>query len=72
MKRIYIVSRCVKIKQTFNEFHFIGFFNGVRIKKIRVLNQQFEINEDYVLAIEDYYIEDNTLYGKCVKLKKLF
>ncbi len=69
---VYIVSRFLNTLKGQNSFHFMGYFNGMRIKKIVVCGGEFKKNEDYVLAIKDVYCEKNIMYGNLVKSKKLF
>ena len=71
-KMIYIVSRFEGRERDFNCFHFIGYFNGVRIKKIYVRNGYFMIDEEYILAIEKPVIREGVLFGELVKSKLLF
>lgn len=69
---VYIVSRFQSNLNGNNVFHFIGYFNGVRINKIVVDGGSFEKNEDYVLAINQVNCKNGILYGNLIKSKKLF
>ncbi len=69
---IYIVSRYLGHKDGVNRFHFIGYFDGVRISRVMVKGGEFEKGEDYVLAISEVQTQDTTLFGVLIKSKKLF
>ena len=71
-KTVYIVSRYINSNHHDNYFHFVGYFNGVRINKIVVRGGNFELGEDYVLALNKVKCKSSILYGKLVKSKKLF
>jgi hypothetical protein len=71
-KRIFVVSRFLKVTNNKNEFHFIGYFNGVRIKRIIVQGGEFDIGEDYVLALNNLRIKESILRGDLEKSKRLF
>ena len=69
---IYIVSRYLGEEKGKSKFHFIGYYNGLRITRVLVKGGLFEQKEDYVLAIKDIRCHKNTLYGSLIKQKKLF
>ncbi|MFT6630777.1 MAG: hypothetical protein ACJAS4_000719 [Bacteriovoracaceae bacterium] len=71
-KTVYIVSRYINSYHHDHYFHFVGYFNGVRINKIVVRGGNFELGEDYVLALNKVKCKSSILYGKLVKSKKLF
>lgn len=71
-KKIFVVSRYLGRRNQKNIFHFIGYFNGVRVRKILVDGGQFEHGEDYVLALNNIKCEDNVLVGQLAKSKRLF
>lgn len=71
-KTVYIVSRFLSAYQHDNYFHFVGYFNGVRINKIVVRGGEFEQGEDYVLALKQVKCKRTTLHGKLIRSKKLF
>lgn len=72
MKKIYIISTCLNIKKDYSEFHFKGFLKGEKIKKIRLDQTNFELDENYLIKIKKPVVKQQVLYGKCVKFKKLF
>lgn len=53
-------------------FHFIGYFQGKKIKKIMVKGGKFIKGEDYILALTNVSYDKNILYGDLIKCKKLF
>ena len=71
-KTVYIVSRFLNSYRNENYFHFVGYFNGVRINKIVVNGGNFLIGEDYVLALNKVKCKSSTLYGDLQKSKQLF
>lgn len=71
-KNIYVVSRCLKKRDDGYQFHFIGYFNGHRIKSIEVFGGQFELGEDYLLILDGVYHEGGQLYGDLIRSKKVF
>ena len=72
MKRVFIVSRFLKEKEQASVFHFVGYFQGKKIKKIIVRGGKFIKDEDYVLALTNISYKEDTLYGDLIKCKKLF
>ena len=72
MKRIYIVSRYIGVSNDLNRFHFIGYVDGVRIMKVLVRGGGFNLNCDYVLALENIRSHEGVLYGNLVKSKIIF
>lgn len=71
-KKIYVISRNIGKSGEYFLFHFIGYYNGVRITEIKVKGGEFELGEDYVLAIKQIICLDGILFGELVKSKKLF
>lgn len=71
-KSIYVVSRCLGESAGIFHFHFIGYFNGVRIKEIFVEGGGFSYGEDYILVLDSLYIKQSSLYGSLIKSKKVF
>lgn len=71
MQLVYIVSRFLQRKNEFNEFHFIGYYNGERINRIRVKEGEFVPEHDYVLALNCIEIKDLTLFGELIKYKAI-
>lgn len=72
-KNIYVVSRCVSEQQDFfNRFHFIGYFNGERVKEIYVHGGNFQLGEDYLLELDGVYCQGSALFGSLVKSKRIF
>ena len=69
---VYIVSRYLGESASEHKFHFIGYFNGLRIAQVRVKGGQFDVGEDYVLAVKNTKCQKNILYAELVKSKKLF
>ena len=70
---IYVLSRCIaKKKGHFYRFHFIGYFNGSRVKEIYVHGGEFEMGEDYLLVLDGVFCDESTLFGSLVKGKRIF
>ncbi len=72
MRRVFLVSRYEGLKNKYHQFHFIGFYNGHYIKKVYVNSGNFEKNQDYVLALDVVACNQNSIFAKLVKSKKLF
>lgn len=72
MKKVFIISLYEKKLNQGHLFHFKGFYLGQKIKQIIVQGGEFEFNSAYVLALEDVSVCDETLFGRCVKSKKVF
>lgn len=71
-KNIYIVSRCLGQHERETHFHFIGYFNGMRVKSISVSGGDFEVGEDYLLVLDGVYCIKEMMYGSLVKSKRVF
>lgn len=71
MEKIYVISECEVIKRKTCDFHFIGYYSGQRIKKIRVLGGDFIKGEEYLMALSIIEIRDGVLIGQHIKSKKL-
>ena len=72
MHRVYIVSLFEGCEGKMNKFHFIGFYQGIKIKKVFIEDGEFELNEAYIVALSPLEIRGSVLYGKFIKSKKLF
>ena len=68
---IFVLSQFKKHRNGFNCFHFIGFYNGEKIKGIRLKCGNFEADEAYLMALDNIVVKDNILYGKLLKSKKV-
>ncbi len=72
MQNVYVVSKYLRRKGFYHVFHFIGYFNGVKVKQVYVHGGHFEIGEEYAIALHDIQIEGETLRGKLLHQKKLY
>jgi len=72
MKKVFIISLYEGTEKNLHRFHFRGFYQGIKIRKILVRGGNFEKNQAYVLALCQMKIQGDVLYGECVKFKKLF
>lgn len=76
-KKVYIVSICLKKKaddqgESIHEFHFKGFYQGFRVKKLLISGGDFEPYEEYLLQARIIGFEGGTLRCKCLKWKAIF
>ena len=72
MKKVYIISTCIKKNQQFSIFHFKGFYRGQRITEVKVLSSHFELNKEYLIKLIDPYVREQILFGSVEKFKILF
>ena len=72
MQKIILISRFEGKKKGANLFHFIGYFNGIRVKKVKVIGGDFEKGEEYLIGLENCYTEESILIGHLAKYKKIF
>lgn len=72
MQKLYIISTCLGQKKKYFEFHFVGFYKGKKVKKVRVECGNFEKDKSYLIKLKKPVVEQQVLYAKCVKHKKLF
>lgn len=72
-KCVYVISRCMKVSGEKSIFHFIGYYNGVKIKRIETSSGiKFKTGEEYLLLIDNIEIKDEILFGSIVKSKRVF
>ena len=71
-KRVYILSKFLGTRGDYNIFHFNGCYRGEKIREIRVIDGNFQNNEEYLLAIEEIEISNRILIGKHLKSKMIF
>lgn len=74
---VILVTRCVSIIKCDHyycyEFHFKGFLKGEKVErvKLKLNSDEFEIKEDYLIAMKAEKIKKGTLTGSLLKFKKL-
>lgn len=72
MKKVYIISTCIKKSSQHSIFHFKGYYRGKRITQIRVLETYFEVNKEYLIKLVNPYVTEEILIGTVEKKKLLF
>ena len=72
MKKVYIISTCIKKNKLFSIFHFKGFYRGEKIKEIKIKSSEFDVNKEYLIKLIDPYVYDEVLFGDLEKSKVLF
>ena len=72
MKRVYLVSKCIKVREKTAIFHFIGYIDGHRINKVCVLGGSFVRGKEYLVRVEEVVINKSVLTGQCRAQKELF
>ena len=76
MKKIIVVSRCLKIAKKqpqMAEFSFKGYYSGHQIKSL-IITQPDDLwikSEEYVIYLRIVDIKNNRLIGTALKVKKL-
>jgi|688.fasta_scaffold2038948_2 hypothetical protein len=74
MQRVLIVSRCLNYDSSWGQFHFKGFYKGLKINEIKV-RMLYDINlregDDYMIYLELEHIQDSTIWGRALKWKNL-
>lgn len=72
MKTVIIVSKCLRVTKFAYEFHFKGVCAGEVVQKI-VLTGKEDIlkNEEYLIYVQVFSIENGVLNGRILKAKKL-
>ena len=75
MKQVYVVSKCIGVEDKgYYHFKFNGIYQGNIISEIiaEVTHEELEIDEEYLLLLENIQCEHSKLYGKALHVKKLF
>jgi len=67
--KIYVVSRFEGRNNEYNKFHFIGYFKGIKIRKIFVEGGGFTLNKEYILALGQIRINEDHLTGTLISFK---
>jgi hypothetical protein len=73
MRKLYIVTRCLKNQKHYYLCHFRGFYRGYKISRIKVLKEELKLEEgeEYLmLAVENKLIE-KTLIVRVIKCKNV-
>lgn len=73
MKEIYILTRCVAIKEGFCHFHFNGFYFGMMIKKIvsSLKDEKIKIGDDYLIKGKVIQLNNDQLVIEIIRIKNL-
>lgn len=78
MTKITAISRLLRVKthksRHFYEFHFKGFFRGMKIKKIILISRKplnLKVKEDYLLNLDFLFVKDEKLISKLLDHKSL-
>lgn len=78
MIKIIAISRLLRVKahksKHFYEFHFKGFYKGMKIKKIILISMEplnLKVKEDYLLNLDFLFVKDEKLISKLVDYKNL-
>ncbi len=75
-----ILSKCqrlikmVKKNQKFYQFHFRGFYQGEKVKEIRIRSGEdsdFEVGSEYLLWAKKLKLENGILHIEKIKMKKV-
>ncbi len=74
---VILVTRCVsecKLQSlSLFEFHFKGYLKGEKVDRVLLEGKlnQFEVKQDYLIALSVLELEKGTLRGSLLKYKKL-
>lgn len=75
-KKVYIVSLCLKklknCTEPSHEFHFKGFYRGVRVERLIVLGGEFEQGNEYLIKAQTLAIEEGALICRANKSRLVF
>lgn len=72
-KKIYIVSICLKkLAGGRYEFHFKGFYQGRKVKRLLVQGGEFSPCEEYIIQAKVTGFREGTLRCRCVRSKSIF
>jgi hypothetical protein len=69
--KLYLISTCIKINKRYSIFHFKGYFKGQKINEVYVECHEFSIGCEYLVKLKAIEVNNSSLYGKVLKLKKL-
>lgn len=72
-KKVYILSLCVKRRQDqWHEFHFKGYYNGKKVKRLMVKGGAFVPLEEYIIKARVKDFREGDLFCKCLKSRPIF
>ena len=76
MEQFWLLSICTKENGVSNksaEFHFIGFYRGVKIKKVHIQchTKIFEKDNTYLVQLKLEFIKSGILHADLIKYKKI-
>ncbi|MBD64057.1 MAG: hypothetical protein CME62_02545 [Halobacteriovoraceae bacterium] len=70
-ENIFLISQPLRRARAKNEFHFTGYYQGRKIRKIIVKGAKFDAFKIYMLELRTLSIEKDTLYTQLVKFKHI-
>ena len=73
MRKLYIVTRCLKAQKHFFICHFRGFYKGSRIRSIKVSRESCLLveGEEYLMLAVESGLKDETLFVRAIKCKNV-
>lgn len=73
MRKLYIVTRCLKNQKHYYLCHFRGFYRGEKISSIKVLKEEHRLDEgeEYLMLAIESELVDETLIVRAVKCKNV-
>ncbi len=72
MKRVYLISYCIKSSKFESVFHFNGIYDGNLIRKIVVKSEQeIQKSQVYLLDLRVENIVQDKMHAELLKLKKI-
>jgi len=74
MSSIVLISKCIESGENHSLFHFVGFYNGIKVTSIITDGNNFEVNTDYVISLKNITQLKKTsqIIGEITKIKELF
>lgn len=61
-----------KNRENTYEFHFRGFYRGMKVKKLVVSGGVFEPCEEYLIKAKITGFKEGSLYCRCLRSKSIF
>lgn len=72
-KKIYIIATCIKDRgQKSYDFHFRGWFKGMRVERLVLEGQGYEVCKEYLINAIVLSCSDGVLKCRAISSKSIF
>jgi len=71
MEKVYLISRCIKIKKTYCIFDYKGSHMGERFSEMHLKINNVIKDSNYLVEINVLSVYRERIYGKVINLKKI-